>query len=93
MRIIKIEITINANHDSELHLCENSDKLKSELLNIIRQFVGKDSYIEYTQEHAQIDAATGEVVNHNPYPIKRHYNYEYDKEHQPLKQETPVVIW
>lgn len=89
---MKIGITINADYGKELYLHENSDKLKNELLDVIEKFVGKDTYIDFEQEDAQIDAMTGEVVNYNPYPIQRQFNYEYDKEHIPLQREIPVVV-
>lgn len=89
---MKIGITINADYGKELYLHENSDKLKSELLSVVERFIGKDVDIDYEQEEAQIDAMTSEVVNHNPYSIKRQFNYKYDKEHMPLQRDIPVFV-
>lgn len=71
---MKIGITINADYGKELYLHENSEKLKSELLGVVEQFIGEDTCIDYEQEDAQIDAMTGEVVNYNPYPIQRQFS-------------------
>lgn len=89
---MKIGITINADYGKELYLHENSEKLKSELLGVVEQFIGKDTCINYEQEGAQIDVMTGEVVNYNPYLLRRQFNYEYDMENMPLKREIPVVV-
>ena len=89
---MKIGININTDYEKELYLHENSEKLKNELLSVIERFIGNDVYIEYEQEDAQIDAMSGEVVNYNPYPIKRQFNYEYDKQHMPLQREIPILV-
>ncbi len=89
---MKIEITINADYGNEVYLQENKDKLENELLNVIEQFVGKNTYIEYECENAQFDMRTGELVNYNPHPIQRQFNSQYDKEHTSLKQEIPVFV-
>lgn len=86
---MKIELVINANLKQELYLHENSSELKNRLLNVIEQFVGKDIYVEYQQEHAQIDSATGETVNYNPYPAKFHY--EEDSENY-LQKRYPLIV-
>lgn len=89
---MKIEITINADYGKELYLHENADILKSELLGVIERFVGKNVSIDYNQEDAQIDAMTNEVVNYNPYPLQKQFNYEYDREHMPLQRERDILI-
>lgn len=48
---MKIKITIDADHEKELRLYENSDKLKQELLNVVKQFVGDDVCIFYEKEN------------------------------------------
>ena len=76
---MKIELIIDADYNEELYLQKISDKLKEELLNTIEQFIGKDVQVDYYQEDAQIDSATGEVVNYNPYPPKFKYKTDiYD---------------
>lgn len=89
---MKIELTINADYKRELYLHDNSDELKNELLSVIERFIGKNVSIDYKQEDAQIDAMSGEIVNYNPYPIKRQYNYKYDKEYMSLQREIPVIV-
>lgn len=69
---MKIEITIDADYGSELYLYNNSDKLKSELKNTINQFLRNKLSIDIKCECAEIDAASGKLVNYNPYPPKRY---------------------
>lgn len=87
---MKIELIINADFNKELFLHENSDELKDKLLNVIEQFVGKDTCVDYYQEDAQIDAVTGNVVNYNPYPFKFHYKEDLDINY--LAAKHPVII-
>ena len=89
---MKIEIIIHADHGKEAYLHENSDRLKDELLCVIEKFVGKDAYVDYAQEDAQIDVMTGDIINHNPYPIQRQFDCKYDKEHMSLQREVPVLV-
>lgn len=48
---MKIKITIDADYEEELSLYENSDKIKKELLNVVKQFVGDDVCIFYEKEN------------------------------------------
>ena len=67
---MRIEITINADYNRELHLIKNLKNVKDELSNTLVQFVGKDTLIDFDTKEAEIDVATGELVNYNPYPAK-----------------------
>ena len=87
---MKIELIINADFNKELYLHENSDKLKNELLNTIAQFVGKDVYVDYYQEDAQIDFPTGDIVNYNPYRPEFHYKEDLDIHY--LAAKHPIII-
>jgi hypothetical protein len=83
---MKITITINTDYNTEKYLHNVSDRLENELLNIIDQFVGTDVDVDYEQKFAEVDAATGEVVNYNPYSFERQFNSKYDKEHMSLDE-------
>lgn len=89
---MKINLTIEADYNTELYLHENSHKLKNSILDAIEQFTGKNTVIHYDYEYAQVDAAMGGLVNYNPYPIERQFNSEYDKEHQPLEKHIPIIV-
>ena len=64
---MKIEIIIDADYDKELNLIKNTKIVKDEILNALIKFVGRDTVIEYETFPAEIDVATGKLVNYNPY--------------------------
>lgn len=89
---MKIELIINADYNKELYLHRNSDKLKEELLSTIKQFIGKDVQVDYYKEDAQIDSATGEVVNYNPYPPKFITRNDIGADIPYLAKVHPVIV-
>ena len=92
---MNINISINrisADLATEVYLKNNSYELEMKLLDVIHDFIGRNVSIEYKQEFAQIDVATGNIVDDNYYPINYQYNERHDIEYEPLSITFPTVF-